>query len=150
MSAVLRVENVDKAFGGIVVADKVNIEIARGEILGLIGPNGAGKTSLFNLISGVIKPDAGHIYLNGDAHRSTAAVPPGAQRHRPHVAEHAAVHDHDGPREPADRAALLSGRVDLQADLSARTACAKPRRRRDHAPCDPRARRSCRRGDTPW
>ena len=65
MSVVLRVENLDKAFGGIVVADKVNIEIAKGEILGLIGPNGAGKTSLFNLISGVIKPDAGHIYLNG-------------------------------------------------------------------------------------
>ena len=65
MKVVLRVENVDKAFGGIVVADKVNIEIARGDILGLIGPNGAGKTSLFNLISGVIKPDAGQIYLNG-------------------------------------------------------------------------------------
>lgn len=65
MSVVLRVENVDKAFGGIVVADKVNIEIARGEILGLIGPNGAGKTSLFNLISGVYRPDAGHIFLNG-------------------------------------------------------------------------------------
>ncbi len=65
MSVVLRVENLDKAFGGIVVADKVNIEIGRGEILGLIGPNGAGKTSLFNLISGVIKPDAGRIYLNG-------------------------------------------------------------------------------------
>jgi branched-chain amino acid transport system ATP-binding protein len=65
MSAVLRVEKVDKAFGGIVVADQVTIEIARGEVLGLIGPNGAGKTSLFNLISGVIRPDAGHIYLNG-------------------------------------------------------------------------------------
>jgi branched-chain amino acid transport system ATP-binding protein len=65
MSAVLRVETVDKAFGGIVVADNVTIEIARGEVLGLIGPNGAGKTSLFNLISGVIKPDAGRIYLNG-------------------------------------------------------------------------------------
>jgi ABC-type branched-subunit amino acid transport system ATPase component len=65
MSAVLRVENVDKAFGGIVVADQITIEIARGEVLGLIGPNGAGKTSLFNMISGVIRPDAGHIYLNG-------------------------------------------------------------------------------------
>jgi branched-chain amino acid transport system ATP-binding protein len=65
MTVVLRVENVDKAFGGIVVADKVNIEIAKGEILGLIGPNGAGKTSLFNLISGVHRPDAGRILLNG-------------------------------------------------------------------------------------
>lgn len=65
MTVVLRVENLNKAFGGIVVADEVNIEIAKGEILGLIGPNGAGKTSLFNLISGVLKPDSGNIYLNG-------------------------------------------------------------------------------------
>ena len=93
MSAVLRVENLDKAFGGIVVADKVNIEIGRGEILGLIGPNGAGKTSLFNLISGVIKPDAGPHLPERCAHRRTAALPPRAQRHRAHVAEHAAVHD---------------------------------------------------------
>ena len=65
MPTVLRVTDLDKAFGGIVVADKVNLHIDRGEILGLIGPNGAGKTSLFNLISGVVKPDAGAIYVNG-------------------------------------------------------------------------------------
>lgn len=64
MTTILRAENVDKAFGGIVVADKINLHIDRSEILGLIGPNGAGKTSLFNLISGVIKPDAGKIFLN--------------------------------------------------------------------------------------
>lgn len=60
----LKVDGVYKSFGGIVVADNVSLSIAKGEILGLIGPNGAGKTSLFNLISGVIKPDAGEIYLN--------------------------------------------------------------------------------------
>ncbi len=65
MTQTLRLEGVCKAFGGIVVADNVNLTIDAGEILGLIGPNGAGKTSLFNLISGVIKPDAGKIYLNG-------------------------------------------------------------------------------------
>jgi branched-chain amino acid transport system ATP-binding protein len=65
MTVVLRVESLNKAFGGVVVADNVNIEIAKGDILGLIGPNGAGKTSLFNLISGVLKPDSGRIYLNG-------------------------------------------------------------------------------------
>jgi len=47
------------------VSDSVNLTIDRGEILGLIGPNGAGKTSLFNLISGVLRPDSGSIYLNG-------------------------------------------------------------------------------------
>jgi branched-chain amino acid transport system ATP-binding protein len=67
VTVVLRTENLCKRFGGIVVADAVNLTIDRGEILGLIGPNGAGKTSLFNLISGVLSPDSGSIYLNGVA-----------------------------------------------------------------------------------
>jgi branched-chain amino acid transport system ATP-binding protein len=67
MTAVLRTEDLCKRFGGIVVSDSVNLTIDRGEILGLIGPNGAGKTSLFNLISGVLRPDSGSIYLNGEA-----------------------------------------------------------------------------------
>jgi ABC-type branched-subunit amino acid transport system ATPase component len=65
MSQVLRTENLHKRFGGIIVSDNINLTIDSGEILGLIGPNGAGKTSLFNLISGVLRPDAGSIYLNG-------------------------------------------------------------------------------------
>ena len=67
MTAILRVEDLCKRFGGIVVSDQINLTIDRGEILGLIGPNGAGKTSLFNLISGVLRPDSGSIYLNGEA-----------------------------------------------------------------------------------
>lgn len=65
MNEILRVEGLQKRFGGIVVSDNIHLTIAAGEILGLIGPNGAGKTSLFNLISGVIRPDAGSIFLNG-------------------------------------------------------------------------------------
>ena len=65
MTEILRLSGVCKAFGGIVVADNVNLSIGAGEILGLIGPNGAGKTSLFNLISGVVRPDAGQIVLQG-------------------------------------------------------------------------------------
>lgn len=63
MTEILRLSGVCKAFGGIVVADDVNLSIDAGEIVGLIGPNGAGKTSLFNLISGVVRPDAGRIML---------------------------------------------------------------------------------------
>ena len=59
----IRVERVQKHFGGIVVAEDISLEIKAGEILGLIGPNGAGKTTLFNLISGIHAPDAGEIYL---------------------------------------------------------------------------------------
>lgn len=65
MTAVLRTRDLNKRFGGIVVSDNVNLTIDRGEILGLIGPNGAGKTSLFNLISGVLRPDSGTIHLDG-------------------------------------------------------------------------------------
>jgi branched-chain amino acid transport system ATP-binding protein len=67
VTAVLRTANLCKRFGGIIVSDSINLSIAQGEILGLIGPNGAGKTSLFNLISGVLRPDSGSIYLNGQA-----------------------------------------------------------------------------------
>ncbi len=65
MTAVLEIEGLYKSFGGIVVAQDINLEVAAGQILGLIGPNGAGKTSLFNLISGVERPDQGRVLLNG-------------------------------------------------------------------------------------
>jgi branched-chain amino acid transport system ATP-binding protein len=64
---VLTVEGLCKAFGGIVVADRIDLTLRRGRVLGLIGPNGAGKTSLFNLVCGVVKPDAGRIALNGQS-----------------------------------------------------------------------------------
>lgn len=65
MTLVVRLEKVCKRFGGVVVADHVDLEMRAGEILGLIGPNGAGKTSLFNLISGIVQPDSGRIELHG-------------------------------------------------------------------------------------
>ena len=65
MQAVIQIKNLNKQFGGIVVADQIGLEVHAGEILGLIGPNGAGKTSLFNLISGLYEIDSGDIFLNG-------------------------------------------------------------------------------------
>jgi ABC-type branched-subunit amino acid transport system ATPase component len=70
MTPVLSLKNVCKRFGGVVVADHIDLELAPGEILGLIGPNGAGKTTLFNLISGVVTPDDGAIALEGRALQS--------------------------------------------------------------------------------
>jgi branched-chain amino acid transport system ATP-binding protein len=69
----LRVRDVTVRFGGIVALDGVSLDLNRGEILGLIGPNGAGKTTLFNIISGVIRPDAGSMYFDG---RSLKFAPP--------------------------------------------------------------------------
>jgi branched-chain amino acid transport system ATP-binding protein len=70
VSAVVEIHGLSKRFGGIVVADDLELAMNRGEILGLIGPNGAGKTTLFNLISGVVTPDAGTILLNGEPIRN--------------------------------------------------------------------------------
>ena len=65
MAGVLEVCGLNKSFGGIVVARDVDLSLHSGRVVGLIGPNGAGKTSLFNLISGVVKPDAGTVLLDG-------------------------------------------------------------------------------------
>ena len=65
MSAVLEIAGLRKSFGGIVVADDITLALRPGEVVGLIGPNGAGKTSLFNLVTGVIRPDAGSIAMEG-------------------------------------------------------------------------------------
>ncbi len=63
--SVLRGRGLTKRFGGLTAVSDVDIDVVRGEILGLIGPNGAGKSTLFRLISGVMKPSAGTIELLG-------------------------------------------------------------------------------------
>jgi branched-chain amino acid transport system ATP-binding protein len=56
---VLVVKNAVMRFGGFVAVDNVSFEVQQGEILGLIGPNGSGKSTMFNLISGALKPSGG-------------------------------------------------------------------------------------------
>ncbi len=63
MSAILRVENVTKMFGGLIAVNNVSFEVQEGEIFGVIGPNGAGKTTLFNVISGVYFPEKGKVFF---------------------------------------------------------------------------------------
>ena len=62
----LETVGISKRFGGVAATTEVSITLHRGEILGLMGPNGAGKTTIFDLISGFIPVDAGHIFLDGD------------------------------------------------------------------------------------
>jgi branched-chain amino acid transport system ATP-binding protein len=61
---VLRVTDATMQFGGVVALNNLNLEVNKGEIIGLIGPNGAGKTTAFNVITGVYPPTNGAIYLN--------------------------------------------------------------------------------------
>ena len=58
---ILRAENLGKSFGGLKVIDGVSFDLREGEVLGVIGPNGAGKTTIFNMLSGVLRPDAGGV-----------------------------------------------------------------------------------------
>ncbi len=60
---ILRLENVTKRFGGLTAVDKVSLELYPGEVIGLVGDNGAGKSTLIKTISGVYRPDEGHIFL---------------------------------------------------------------------------------------
>lgn len=63
--ALLEVKNLSISFGGLKAVDQFHISIEKGQLYGLIGPNGAGKTTIFNLLTGVYKPDAGSIELAG-------------------------------------------------------------------------------------
>ena len=61
----LTAESISIAFGGLKAVDDFSIKIKKNELYGLIGPNGAGKTTIFNLLTGVYKPDTGCIKLDG-------------------------------------------------------------------------------------
>jgi branched-chain amino acid transport system ATP-binding protein len=64
-AAVLEVEGVGKAFGGVRAVSEVSFAVRPGEMLALIGPNGAGKSTLFNMLNGQLRPDAGRVRLAG-------------------------------------------------------------------------------------
>jgi len=62
----LSTRGLDKSFGSLVVANDIAINLPQGERYALIGPNGAGKTPLINLMTGMLKPDSGRIFLGDD------------------------------------------------------------------------------------
>jgi len=62
----LRVRNIARAFGQRQVVRDVSLTVQRGEVAGLLGPNGAGKTTCFYMITGLIPPDSGTIWLDGE------------------------------------------------------------------------------------
>lgn len=63
--AMLEVKNISISFGGLKAVNDFSVTIEKGQLYGLIGPNGAGKTTIFNLLTGVYKPDGGRILLDG-------------------------------------------------------------------------------------
>jgi ABC-type branched-subunit amino acid transport system ATPase component len=65
MTALLRAEEVHKAYGGVQALESCTLEVDEGSVAGLIGPNGSGKTTLFNVITGYARADTGEVYLGG-------------------------------------------------------------------------------------
>jgi len=64
MSTTLRSENLVKIYKKRAVVNKTSVQVSKGEIVGLLGPNGAGKTTTFYMITGMIKPESGKVFLD--------------------------------------------------------------------------------------
>ncbi len=65
MESVITVRNLRKSYGENLVLDGVNLEVARGEVLGIVGPNGVGKSTLLRIIAGVEGYDSGYVHVRG-------------------------------------------------------------------------------------
>ena len=65
-ASVLSTKNLNKSFGSLVVAQDIALELPQGKRYALIGPNGAGKTTLMNLLTGMLAPDSGQVFLGGE------------------------------------------------------------------------------------
>jgi branched-chain amino acid transport system ATP-binding protein len=66
VSDILVTNHLQKSFGNLVAVHELSFEVREGEILGMMGPNGAGKTTVFNLLTGILRPDVGAITFNGE------------------------------------------------------------------------------------
>ncbi|MDL2286922.1 ATP-binding cassette domain-containing protein, partial [Desulfococcaceae bacterium OttesenSCG-928-F15] len=62
--ALFRLERLEKNYGGRAVVNKVSLEVQSRRVIGLLGPNGAGKTTTFYMAVGLIRPDAGSVFLD--------------------------------------------------------------------------------------
>ena len=62
----IKVESLEKQYKGRKVVSGVSLHVKEGEVIGLLGPNGAGKTTTFYMIVGLVRPNKGHVYLNGE------------------------------------------------------------------------------------
>ena len=73
--SLLEVTSLSRSFGGLMAVSNVDIRIEPGEILGMIGPNGAGKTTVFNLVTGIYKPDRGTVGSTATAWSACGRTP---------------------------------------------------------------------------
>ena len=62
----MKLENISLSFGSRQILENINFEINKGEIFGMLGPNGVGKSTIFNLITGLVSPEKGSIFISGE------------------------------------------------------------------------------------
>jgi len=65
-NSILKLEKISVKFGSKTILDSLNLNLNNGQILGLLGPNGVGKSTIFNIVTGLISPDYGSIYINSE------------------------------------------------------------------------------------
>ena len=65
-SIILKLDKISLKFGRKIILDNLNLQLNNGQILGLLGPNGVGKSTIFNLVTGLISPDFGSIFINSE------------------------------------------------------------------------------------
>ena len=66
LKSVIEFENVSLSYGGRLILDNISFKINEGQIFGMLGPNGVGKSTIFNLITGLVKPKNGKIKIQGE------------------------------------------------------------------------------------
>ena len=76
MKPLLKADSLFKRYGSIIAVDNISFEIYRGEIFGFLGPNGAGKTTTIKIMSGLLKPDSGHVLIECDDHSRSIGICP--------------------------------------------------------------------------
>ncbi len=101
-SGMIRLEGVVAGYGGGNVLQGVDLEVGAGELGCIVGPNGAGKSTVLRAVSGLLKPSAGRILLDGEDITGLSPDADAALRRHPGAAEQRAVSDADRPREHPD------------------------------------------------
>jgi branched-chain amino acid transport system ATP-binding protein len=122
MTALLRVQDLCKSFGGLAAVKDLTFDLNEGEIVGLIGPNGAGKSTAFNLISGALRPTSGSVTFEG---REIAGLPPSAvvKHGLARTFQSASVYAKATVRENIFRGAISKLGVPFLSQLAGTAAC---------------------------
>ncbi len=102
----IRVQDIRKRYGATIAVDGVSLDVPDGVITGLLGPNGAGKTTTIRAITGLVRPDAGHVAVDG---LDVARRPMPARARLGVVPETIGVYDHLTVREHIEYSARLQG-----------------------------------------